>query len=251
MISVIVLALNEESRLPACLAALAGQSPHELLVVDGGSSDRTVAVARAAGARVLVAERGRAAQANRGAAEAAGDVFLFLHADTRLAPGALGLIERTLAADDRIVAGCFSLRFDDDGAALRLFAAFGDVYHRLVRSLYGDRGIFVRRDAFVALGGFAPLPFMEDYDLGRRLRRLGRRVILPLRVVTSAREFGRQGPWLLAAKIVLCVIGFRLGVAPARLRRFYYGRDGNHAGAPAGPRIPAAGAPSGRGKERR
>jgi rSAM/selenodomain-associated transferase 2 len=250
VISVIVVALEEEDRLPACLAALAGQSPHEVLVVDGGSSDRTVDMAREAGARVIVAERGRAAQANRGAAEAVGDIFLFLHADTRVAPGALQLIEATLDADRRVVGGCFSLRFDDDRPALRLFAALGDAYHRVVRSLYGDRGIFVRRDAFVALGGFAPLPFMEDYDLGRRLGRLGRRVVLRLRVVTSAREFDRQGPWRLFAKIVVCIVGFRLGVAPARLRRFYYGRSGNDAGGPAGPRTPAADAPGGRGKER-
>ncbi len=251
MISVIVVALDEEDRLPACLAALAGQPPHELLLVDGGSNDRTVELARAAGARVIVTERGRAAQANRGAAAAAGDVLLFLHADTCVAPGALQLIEATLAADRRVVGGCFTLCFDDDRPALRLFAALGDAYHRVVRSLYGDRGIFVRRDAFVALGGFAPLAFMEDYDFGRRLGHLGRRVILPLRVVTSAREFDRQGPWRLAAKIVVCIVGFRLGVAPARLRGFYYARDGNDAGASAVPLTSAAGAPAGRGKEHR
>ena len=194
MISVIVLALNEEARLPACLAALAGQAPHELLVVDGGSTDRTVASARAAGARVIVSEPGRAVRPNRGASDAAGDVLLFVHADTRLAPGALELVEQTLAADPGIVGGSFTLRFDRPGAVLRLFEILGDLYHCVSTSLYGDRGIFVRRGAFGALQGFRPLPFMEEYDLGRRLPRLGRVCILHRPVVTSAREFESQGP---------------------------------------------------------
>jgi rSAM/selenodomain-associated transferase 2 len=226
VISVIVLTLDEEVRLPACLAALAGQAPHELIVVDGGSTDRSVEIARAAGARVIVSEPGRAAQANRGAAAAARDILLFVHADTRLAPGALELVERTLSADPGIVGGSFTLRFDHAGAALHLFEILGGLYHRVFKSLYGDRGIFIRRGAFRALHGFRPLPFMEDYDLGRRLPRLGRICILRRPVTTSAREFDAQGPFVLGAKLCVCLAGFRVGVAPQRLRRFYYGRGG-------------------------
>jgi rSAM/selenodomain-associated transferase 2 len=226
VISAIVLVLNEEDRLSACLTALAGQSPHESIVVDGGSSDGSVGVAQAAGAHVIVSERGRALQANRGARASAGDVLLFLHADTVLAPGALELIERTLAEDPDVVGGSFTLRFDDPRVVFRLFAAVGGVYHRFSRSLYGDRGIFVRRDVFQALGGFRPLPVMEDYDFGRRLRRVGRIRILRRAVVSSAREFTRQGPWRLAAKIPLCILAFRLGVSPQRIRSFYYGPAG-------------------------
>jgi rSAM/selenodomain-associated transferase 2 len=229
VISVIVLALDEEVRLPACLAALAGQSHHELIVVDGGSTDGTVRVASAAGARVITSERGRAPQANRGGAAATGDVLLFLHADTRVAAGALELIEQTLAAEPRVVGGSFTLRFDDPGPLLRLYALLGDAYHSLSKSLYGDRGIFVRRVTFAAIDGFRPLPFMEDYDFGRRLRRLGRIRILRRPIVTSAREFRRQGLLILGAKICLCLPAFRLGVAPQRLRRFYYGGAGNDA----------------------
>jgi len=226
VISVIVLTLDEEVHLPACLLALADQAPHELIVVDGGSVDRTVEIASAAGARVVISERGRAPQANRGAAAAAADILLFVHADTRLAPGALELVEQTLAADPSIVGGSFTMRFDDRHTLYRLYAVFGDLYHRLSRSLYGDRGIFVRRGAFVAIGGFRPLPFMEDYELGRRLRRHGRIRILRRPVVTSAREFRRQGPLILGAKVWACLLAYRLGVAPQRLRRFYYGDNG-------------------------
>ena len=223
----IVLTLDEEVRLPACLAALAGQAPHALLVVDGGSADRSVEIARAAGARVIASDPGRAVQANRGAAAAARDILLFVHADTRLAPGALELVERTLSADPGIVGGSFTLRFDNAGGALRRFETLGGLYHRFFKSLYGDRGIFVRRSAFRALHGFRPLPFMEDYDLGRRLPRVGRVCILRRPVTTSAREFDAQGPLVLGAKICVCLAGFRLGVAPQHLRRFYYGRGGD------------------------
>ena len=226
MISVIVLVLNEEVRLSACLTALATQSPDELIVVDGGSSDCSVEVARAAGARVIVSERGRALQADHGARESTGDILVFVHGDTILAPGALELIERTLAEDPHVVGGSFTLRFDDPRAVFRLFAAVGDVYHRISSSLYGDRGIFVRRDVFLALGGFRPLLIMEDYDFGRRLRRAGSIRILRHPVVSSAREFNRQGPWRLAAKIPLCILAFRLGVSPRRIRGFYYGPAG-------------------------
>ena len=231
MISVIVLTLDEEVHLPACLLALADQAPHELIVVDGGSVDRTVEIASAAGARVILSERGRAPQANRGAAAAAGDVLLFVHADTRLAPGALALIEQTLAADPGIVGGSFTMRFDDRRTPYPLFAVLSDLHHRLSSSLYGDRGIFVRRRAFMALGGFRPLPFMEDYEFGRRLRRRGRIRILRRPVMTSAREFRRQGSLILGAKVWACLLAYRLGVAPERLRRFYYGKDDRDASA--------------------
>jgi rSAM/selenodomain-associated transferase 2 len=225
VISVVVLTLDEEARLPACLTALAGQSPHELIVSDGGSVDGTVAIASAAGARVVAGERGRAPQTNRGAAAATGDVLLFLHADTRVAPGALALIEQTIAADPGVVGGSFTISFDDPQPLYRLLAALGNLHHRVSRSLYGDRGIFVRRAAFEAIGGFRPLPIMEDYDLGRRLQRRGRVRILRRPVVASAREFHRQGPLVLGVKTLICLLAYRLGVAPQRLRRFYYGKE--------------------------
>jgi rSAM/selenodomain-associated transferase 2 len=225
VISVIVLALDEEVRLPACLAALAGQSPHELIVSDGASADGTVAIASAAGARVVAGERGRAPQANRGAAAATGDVLLFLHADTRLAPGALEFIELTLATEPAVVGGSFTISFDDPRPLYRLLAALGNLHHLVSRSLYGDRGIFVRREAFAAVGGFRPLPIMEDYDFGRRLQRRGRVRILRRPVVASAREFHRQGPLVLGIKTLVCLFAYRLGVAPQRLRRFYYGKE--------------------------
>jgi rSAM/selenodomain-associated transferase 2 len=230
VISVIIPTFDEEALLPGCLAALDGQVPHELIVADGGSSDTTPAIARAAGATIVVCGRGRAAQLDRGAAAARGDILLFVHADTRLPAGALARIEQALADDGRVVGGCFTLRFDDPTLQYRLMAAAGNVYHRLTRTQYGDRAMFVRRAAFVAAGGFRPLEIMEDVDLGRRLRRRGRTIVLRGPVITSAREFRRQGALRLVAKIAVAHAAFRLRVAPERIRRFYYGRQGVRGG---------------------
>ena len=167
-----------------------------------------------------------------------------MHADTRLAPGALELVEHTLAADPGIAGGSFTLRFDGPGAVLRLFEMLGDLYHPVSRLLHRRprRQGLVRRGAFDALHGFRTVPFMEDYDLGRRLRRLGdlqqRRP-----VVTSAREFNAQGPLMLGVKLCLCLAGYRMGVPPRRLRRFYYdrgARDRLRSAAGAGHVMPAA-----------
>ncbi len=226
MISVIIPTLDEEQLLPDCLMALRGQVAHELIVVDGGSSDATPAIAADAGANVVTSETGRAAQLNRGVGVARGDVLLFVHADTRLPGGALARIEQVLDADPRIAGGCFTSRFDDPAPRYRFMAAVGNAHGRLTRAQYGDRAMFVRRAVLAAVGGFRPLPIMEDVDLGRRLRGVGRTVVLAGPVTASARDFKRQGTVRLVAKIVIAHAAFWLGVAPARIDRFYYGPHG-------------------------
>ena len=230
MISVIIPTLDEERQLPACLASLGGQAPHEVIVVDGGSADQTLALA--GGARLLTAQPGRAPQLATGAAAAHGDILLFLHADTRLPAGALAHVEQVLARRPEVVAGSFSLAFDDPAALYRLLAACGNAYHRLVPTLYGDRAAFFRRRAFVAAGGFRMLPIMEDVDLNDRMRRLGRVIAVPGPVVTSARRFRRHGPLRLSAKILVAVAAYRLGVSPRRVAAFYLGADGQAGGKP-------------------
>jgi rSAM/selenodomain-associated transferase 2 len=224
VISVIVPTLNEEAGLPLCLASLDGQPAHELIVVDGGSSDGTRARAEAAGARVLTAPRGRAAQLAAGAAAARGDILLFLHADTILPAAGLAHIEDLLARRPQVVAGSFRLRFDDDAPLLTMLAACGNAYHRLVPTPYGDRDPFVRRHAYLAVGGYRMLPIMEDVDLADRVRRIGRVVELADTVVTSARAFRRRGPLRLTARILAAVAAHRLGLSPSLTMRIYYGR---------------------------
>jgi rSAM/selenodomain-associated transferase 2 len=195
MISIIIPTLNEEEALPGCLASLTGQSGSpEVLVVDGGSDDATVEIAGRSGARVLESTRGRAVQMNHGAREATGSVLLFLHADSRLPPNATTQI--AAAVEQGTPAGAFRLSYDTRAMAYRIAGHLSDLYCRATGDLFGDRGMFVRRSVFDRIGGFRPLPLMEDLDLSVRLKRHGYRVrILPSSVITSSRRFHEIGIW--------------------------------------------------------
>ncbi|PSQ82797.1 MAG: glycosyl transferase [Bacteroidetes bacterium QS_7_67_15] len=198
LVSVIVPALNEAGYIERTIASVEKQAgPTEVIVVDGGSTDATAARAAARGARVVAAPKGRARQMNAGAARARGDVLLFLHADTTLPDGALAAVRHALSTgkemDASVRAGTFCLRFDRDGWLLRLYA----LATRLVRwrrFCYGDRGLFVRRAAFEAVGGFPDWPIFEDLELADRLHQHGAFCYLPLAVTTAARRFERTGP---------------------------------------------------------
>ena len=192
----------------------------EVIVVDGASPDGTAAAAERAGARVVVGPRGRGAQLAAGACAAAGDVLLFLHADARLPPAARGAIEAALS-DPGVDGGNFFLRFEGDGLAARLFTWANDARRRRLGIYYGDSAIFLRRAAYDRLGGFAPLPILEDYDLVRRLERGGRSAyIRDVEVRTSARRFERAPIRTLAVWTAIQAL-YGCGVAPARLARLY------------------------------
>jgi rSAM/selenodomain-associated transferase 2 len=196
LVSVIVPALNEAGYIERTIASVEKQAgPTEVIVVDGGSTDATAARAAARGARVVAASQGRARQMNAGAARARGDVLLFLHADTTLPESALAAVRRTLfdGGDGTAVqAGTFRLRFDRNGWLLRLYAFATRLRWR--RFCYGDRGLFVRRAAFEAVGGFPDWPIFEDLELADRLHQHGAFRYLPLAVTTAARRFERTGP---------------------------------------------------------
>ena len=222
-ISVIVPVLDEEARLGRRLAELtATPGLGEVLVVDGGSADSTAAIAHTfSGVRLLSAARGRARQMNAGAAAAVGDVFLFLHADVSLPRDAATWIVRTLA-DPRVVAGAFRTWTVPDGAPTRLGALLhlADIRSRVTRFPYGDQAIFVRRDAFAHVGGFPDQPLMEDLELSRRLRRLGRIATVPAVVRVSGRRFvTRPIRFTLIARTFPTL--YRLGVPPRVLARFW------------------------------
>jgi rSAM/selenodomain-associated transferase 2 len=214
-LSVIVPALDEESCLPRLLPVLAA-SGAEILVVDGGSGDRTVAVAREVrGVRVLEAERPRSAQLNAGAVAASGEILLFLHADALPPPGFAGQIVLALA-DPGVMGGAFALALDDDCLAARVVAAGANLRTRITGHPYGDQGIFVRRGAFEQLGGFAPLPWMEDLDFVFRLSRHGRLCLLPQRVTVSTRRWRQQGYVRTTARNTVLAACFYLGLDPRR-----------------------------------
>ncbi|MBI4443114.1 MAG: TIGR04283 family arsenosugar biosynthesis glycosyltransferase [Acidobacteria bacterium] len=191
MISVIIPTLNEETSLPLPLETLsAAPGSFEVLVVDGQSTDSTREIARRYG-RVLTCPPGRARQMNRGAQQARGDVLLFLHADTLLPIGAIRSIENALT-NPRILGGNFDIVYEGRLLASRIFTVINR-WRRRCGIFYGDSGIFVRREVFRALGGFRPLPLMEDYDFARRLEKAGQTICLKDSLQVSARRWEEHG----------------------------------------------------------
>ncbi len=224
-LSIVIPLLNEAPRLPALLAHLAPfRDQAEVILVDGDSTDGSAETARAVGwARILTAPRGRGRQMNAGAAAAAGEVLLFLHADTLLPPTALDDIRAALA-DPRVVGGRFDVRLDSPRPIYRVVEALMNLRSRWSGIWTGDQAIFVRRTVFERLGGYPDIPLMEDVAFSRRLKRAGRGACLRSRVTASARKWEQEG----AARTIVLMWTLRflylVGVTPARLHRWYYGR---------------------------
>ena len=219
-VTVVVPTLNEESVLAATLERARQPSVEEIIVVDAGSTDATAAVAARYADLVLAAPRGRAAQMNAGAARARGDILLFLHADT-LVPQ--GFAEAVIAAcsDRTVIGGRFDVNLEPSSPLIRLTSELINRRSRLTRISTGDQAIFIRRDVFEQLGGYADIPLMEDIDLSRRMRRAGQIACLRQRVTTSARRWQKEG----VVRTILLMWSLRalylFGVSPARLQRLY------------------------------
>lgn len=219
VVSVIIPARNEAARIEATITAAQQADRVEVIVVDGQSDDDTAAVARRAGATVIASAPGRAVQMNAGAAVAAGELLLFLHADTLLPPR-FDRHVRAALADVSVAAGAFTFALDDCRRSLRWIAWWTNRRSRRGQMPYGDQGIFIRRDRFESLGGYRPMPIMEDYDLIRRARRTGRIVTVRAPAVTSARRWLARGVWRTTAVHQLTVLAYRLGIPPAAIARF-------------------------------
>lgn len=222
MITVIVPTLNEAVALPGVLEHLGAlDGSWEVIVADGGSTDGTCGLARShpSAPRVLGAPRGRARQMNAAAGVARGHALIFLHADTRLPADAYERIAAALASGAR--GGNFSLRFEDDGGVYSRYLTWVYALQRRTGCYYGDSAIWVRTDAFAALGGYRDLPVMEDRDLARRMERRGATVCLPGPAVTSARRWRAWGVGRTVATWLAIRLLYPLGVSPERLARLY------------------------------
>lgn len=214
--------LNEERAIAATLGAIRRGAPHaEIIVVDGGSSDRGVARARPLADRVIAGPHGRARQMNAGAAAATpGAALAFVHADTIVPPDFARQIELALR-NATIAGGRFDLELDAPSWPYRVLETLISARSRLMRSATGDQAIFVRRDIFARLGGFQEIELCEDVDFARRLRRAGRIACLRATVVSSARRWQEHGLLRTILRMWAIKSLFLLGVSPRWLQRHY------------------------------
>jgi len=219
-ISVIIPVLNDAEALDLALGSTQDYTGVECIVVDGGSSDESAEVAQSRGVKVLHSPPGRARQMNAGAEVAEGRFLLFLHADTRLPEGFDGHVRQILTGSG-VAAGAFQLQIDAPSARLRLIEKAANWRSRYLQMPYGDQAIFLRKELFREMGGFPDLPIMEDFQLIRRLQGEGRIVIAPAAVVTSGRRWKKLGALRTTLLNQLMILGFYLGLEPARLARWY------------------------------
>lgn len=219
MISVIIPVYNEEKLICRFLRQFHSAGNLEVIVVDGGSRDRTPELAARLPVRLLHSARKRSLQMNEGAKAACGENLLFLHADCILEPGCLDEINRCLA--DGFVGGCLLQRLDSSKIVYRLIEASGNIRAKVFRVFYGDQAIFARRDIFFKAGGFGDAEFFEDIEFSRKLKGYGRVAILNKRVHVLPRRWQAQGlvkttliNWALSA-------GFLLGLPASALKKMY------------------------------
>jgi rSAM/selenodomain-associated transferase 2 len=218
-LSVVIPALDEGERIEAALASATAPGV-EVLVVDGGSRDDTVARARRAGARVVEAPPGRARQLDVGARAALGDVLLFLHADTVL-PSRYEVAVTQALLDPAVAGGAFRFRFDRRTLALRIVEWGARLRVALFQLPYGDQALFLRRRVLEALGGVPQVPIMEDLDLVRGIRRQGRLVVLASPATTSARRYEARGALRTMLRNWVAAAAWALGADRARVAAWY------------------------------
>jgi rSAM/selenodomain-associated transferase 2 len=226
-VSIVMPVLNEAPGIEQALRALQPlrSGGHEVIVVDGASTDGSAQLAASLVDRVLGVERGRANQMNAGAQAACGDVLLFLHADTRIPERAAQLVLDELARTGRAW-GRFDVRIDGRHWLLRLVGATMNLRSRLTGICTGDQAIFVLRDVFLRLGGYPPIALMEDIALSRKLRRVSPPLCVRTPVHTSARRWERGGVARTIALMWWLRLRYLLGTPPSRLARIYDGERG-------------------------
>ena len=222
MISIIVPVLNETKLIKALLDQLQSLRVrgHQIIVVDGGSSDDTVAIARQYADKVIVSERGRARQMNAGADIADGDILWFLHSDTKLPEKADLLIEQALSTSVSFW-GRFDVRLSGRAFLLRLVEQSMNIRSLLTGIATGDQGIFCLKQEFIRYGGYSDIPLMEDIDLSRRFKTIHRPVTIKTAMMTSSRRWEEQGIFRTIGKMWRLRLAFYLGADPIRLARQY------------------------------
>lgn len=219
-VSVIIPTLNEATTLPGLLEYLSRlNSDMEIIVADGGSEDSTIGIAQSI-AKVVNSPRGRGAQMNAGANVAIGDILWFIHADCTPHPKSYNALIKTMC-DSKVVGGGFEYSLNHPAFRFRITETWSNTKNRWFKMLYGDMGIFVRRNIFEGMGGYKEIPLMEDMDFSRRLKKEGRVVVLPYRMETSARRWIEEGYWKCNFRSTVLQSAWNMGVSPKILSRWY------------------------------
>lgn len=215
-ISIVIPVLNEAHHVSKVLSIQA--TDIEIIVVDGGSQDETVGIAQSFGVKVLHSDPGRATQMNAGATIATGEILLFLHADTQLPLGFDQMIRTALSS---AIAGAFQLKIDLRLPGIRWIEWGINGRSRYLQLPYGDQAIFLKTAIFHQVGGFPNLPIMEDFELVRTLRQLGKIAIVPTPVLTSGRRWQKFGVWRTTIVNQIVIFAYLLGVSPQQIHAWY------------------------------
>lgn len=223
-LSVIIPVLHEASSIgPAVehLFTLGGNAPPEVILVDGDAEGSTIRKLERPDVITASCEPGRGRQLNLGAKLASGDILIFLHADTRLPRNALFRVQAVMQ-DERWAAGAFDLGISSPRWVFRVTERYAAVRTRITRVPFGDQAIFIRRSYFENLGGYAPIPLMEDVELMRRIKDRGDRIcIIPEKVMTSSRRWDNEGILCCTFRNWTIQAAYALGADPGRLARWY------------------------------
>lgn len=233
-LSIIVPARNDAealSRTLDYLCSLAGRVGTEIIVAAVGDPEGTQRAVAGRAQLLWPAGSTRAALMNAGAAAAGGQTFLFLHADSFPPPNAAELISRALG-DGRVVGGAFEHLFAEPGVSLRAITWINRIRYRLTRNYYGDQGIFIRASVFRQMGGYRDLPFLEDLEFTRRLKRVGRSVLIRVPLLTSGRRFLARGAWRTFFFIVWILLQYTLGLNAQRHAQRWRGPADRPPGSP-------------------
>ncbi|MBC8282819.1 MAG: TIGR04283 family arsenosugar biosynthesis glycosyltransferase [Nitrospinae bacterium] len=219
-ISIIVPTFNEARCLSETLAQIQQLSPHELIVSDGGSDDNTFEIAAKFTPHLVKGPAGRALQMNAGARIATGDLFLFLHADSRIEPASYQKMLNSMKNAEEI-GGAFSLLIDSDRWALQVINRFANLRSKYLGRAYGDQGFFVKKHVFQQMNGFTEFPICEDLDFYKRLKKRGPVILLKEKVLTSPRRWINEGIWFTTFRNILIATLFELGFPPRILTKWY------------------------------
>ncbi len=218
-ISIIIPILNEAKILDKTLSQLQSELEyHELIIVDGGSNDNSIRIAKKYG-EVITSARGRAKQLNAGAAAATGDILLFLHADIWLEPGALAAVESALSSG--YIGGGFRQKIDGKSLIYRMIEIAGNIRGKYLKVFYGDSGIFLPRADFEKIGGFPDMPILEDMEFSKDLRKLGKTTLIVPHIHLSARRWETKGILRTTLNNWLITLLYFIGVSPKKLAKLY------------------------------